>query len=833
MKRLFWIVAMLLSGISSLTAQQTGNIVEIFGKEKVNSTGEGAILHTFTEALVLRDALIPVMLSGTQDILYWQIAVGCFERPKAGTKLNDSYEDERMLMWEKLLADSAGVFTGNLNHSYIYTEFESAEEKVVLLEATGHTRVYINGMPHEGDHYDYGYTLIPFRLHKGLNQFIYTYGRFARVSARLVIPEKQVQFSKRDLTVPSVIKGENDEKWGSVRVINASEENLRGLKITCKLETGEEITFATDSIMPMLVQKIKFRIPAVVSPHYNDSIMAKLILSESSGMIFDEMTIKLNFLDKSKHHERTFISRIDGSVQYYSVVPSLNDDPGQALVLSVHGASVEAISQARAYKQKSNAHIIAPTNRRPFGFNWEEWGRLDALEVLHEGRKLFGTDTSLTYLTGHSMGGHGTWFLGATYPDKWAAIAPCAGYPDITGYRRSGSDTTIFSLPHFEMISRGALAGRTLELLGNYQQFGVYILHGGADRVVPVEQARQMRLLLGGFHGNFSYYEYPDGSHWYGDHSMDWPPLFDFLNQNKIPSADEVKEIDFITASPAVSSSDYWVSINQQLVPYKHSRIHAMRTSDSLIITTENVRNLTLQLSEMNFDTVPVVVVNNQVIFATQANDLILNYDGLNWKGITELDKKEKNPERYGGFKLAFQNNVVFIYATNGSEEENQWYKNKARFDAETFLYRGNSSVDVIPDFEYIPDRFKGRNVIIYGNADNNLAWKYLLTDSPVQVSADRIVFGEQIFRGDDLGTFFIYPHPDNDKSAIGIVAGTGVKGMKAVFANDYFSGITGFPDLLVFSADWIKDGPEKIIVSGFFGHDWSIDKGDFVITSQ
>ena len=131
------------------------------------------------------------------------------------------------------------------------------------------------------------------------------------------------------------------------------------------------------------------------------------------------------------HHERTFVSRIDGSVQYYSVAPALRTDPGdtaaRAFVLTVHGASVEARNQARAYKQKAWANIVAPTNRRPFGFNWEEWGRIDALEVLAEARRIFKTDPSRIYLTGHSMGGHGTWYLGTTYPSLFAAIAPCAG----------------------------------------------------------------------------------------------------------------------------------------------------------------------------------------------------------------------------------------------------------------------------------------------------------------------------------------------------------------------------------------------------------------------
>jgi len=46
----------------------------------------------------------------------------------------------------------------------------------------------------------------------------------------------------------------------------------------------------------------------------------------------------------------------------------------------------------------------------------------------------FTPDPQHIYLTGHSMGGHGTWFLGATYSDKWAAIGACSGFPTLKGY---------------------------------------------------------------------------------------------------------------------------------------------------------------------------------------------------------------------------------------------------------------------------------------------------------------------------------------------------------------------------------------------------------------
>jgi dienelactone hydrolase len=473
---------------------------------------------------------------------------------------------------------------------------------------------------------------------------------------------------------------------------------------------------------------------------------------------------------------------------------------------------------------------VAPTNRRPFGFNWDEWGRLDALEVMADARKIYKTDPSRTYLTGHSMGGHGTWFLGATYPDKWAAIAPAAGYPDIIGYRRTGVDSTMFQNKHFEMIYRGALPGRVIDLKRNYLQSGVYVLHGDADAVVPVEQARLMREKLGTFHNNFAYYEYPGGSHWYGDHSMDWPPLFDFLRQNTIPETAEVKNIEFRTATPAVSASNYWITINQQLLPYKHSDAKVSLRNDTIFADLENVQTITFHTSMLNITEPLVIAVGGDILLHKGKGDVVVRYDGSAWRIIPELPANQKKPDRYGGFKLAFTNNVVFAYATNGTPEENEWYLNKARFDAETFLYRGNGSIEIIPDSEFKLEAYKERNVVIYGNAQNNVAWKVLLHSCPVQVENDRIKFGSQMIEGDDLGTYFIFPRPDSKTASVGVVSGTGAAGMKSLYPNDYFSGITGFPDLLIFGVEWLKEGLDGVKISGFFGNDWSVENGNFVV---
>jgi poly(3-hydroxybutyrate) depolymerase len=56
-----------------------------------------------------------------------------------------------------------------------------------------------------------------------------------------------------------------------------------------------------------------------------------------------------------------------------------------------------------------------------------EFSEKDVMNVLRLVSEEYGTDPNRTYLMGHSMGGSGTWYLGAKYAEKWAAMAPIAG----------------------------------------------------------------------------------------------------------------------------------------------------------------------------------------------------------------------------------------------------------------------------------------------------------------------------------------------------------------------------------------------------------------------
>ncbi len=51
----------------------------------------------------------------------------------------------------------------------------------------------------------------------------------------------------------------------------------------------------------------------------------------------------------------------------------------------------------------------------------------DVMNVVSLVKSEYKVNTRRVYLMGHSMGGFGTWFMGAKYSDMWAAIAPMSG----------------------------------------------------------------------------------------------------------------------------------------------------------------------------------------------------------------------------------------------------------------------------------------------------------------------------------------------------------------------------------------------------------------------
>ncbi|SFS39222.1 carboxylesterase family protein [Lutibacter maritimus] len=831
--------------------QRTGNIVEYFGKEKVDEISEGKLLHVFENGLSLKIQDFSFNSSSfPKEPVFEQFLMN----PSLKVSENDVFDIDYLgneLIWKTISTDETNTFNNeDLRSSYVYLTYKSNIEKTVLFEASGHTMLVVNGLPHEGDHYDFGWSLIPLKLKKGINVFVLKVGRFPRIRARLIEPQKPVQFTSRDVTMPDILVEETKDYKGAIRIINTTNNWIKDYTITSEL-LGVFKESEVIAIPPLSVLKVPFSIASISNETVLGTADLNLQLKNNNNQVVSNQQIKLEIKTKHQHHKKTFISEIDGSVQYYSVAPSTDkSSESQALFLSVHGASVEAVNQANAYEKKDWGNVVAPTNRRPFGFAWEDWGRLDALEVLADAKSIYQPDPTKIYLTGHSMGGHGTWYLGATYPDKFASIAPCAGYPDLLLYRDSFLKKTL-ELPQDELTKRGmtpevvarintpyipteveklmeraGTPSRTLKLIRNYLHYGVYVLHGEKDDVVPTYIARDMRERLGTFHNDFTYYEYPDGTHWYGNHSLDWYKIFNFFKERTLKNPSEIKNLEFYTGSPGVSATSNFITIHQQNKPFEISSFKFSK-EDSFKIDTDNIALLEIDFTKLK-DTITTILVDGKEMNVNSNSNIYLKEINDEWTIVNKPSLQEKGPHRNGGFKDAFRHNVVFVYATKGSAVENEWYYNKAKFDAETFWYKANGTIEIIKDTDFNPKKYVDRNVIIYGNKTNNIAWNKLLKNSPIQVENGLVNFGSKKLKGNQWGLYFTVPRTDSNFASVGVVTATGNKGMKAAYANHYLVNGTTFPDVLLFDDSVLLNGDKAVKCAGFFGNDWSIDSGEF-----
>lgn len=767
-------------------------------------------------------------------------------------------------VWERVVADDKGWINGEaLNGGYVYFEARVPEARVMILDAVGHSRVYVNGELRAGDPYHNNFVKLPVSLQAGGNEFLFVCGR-GSMRASLTEPAGDIMFMAGDTTLPHLLYDMPEPVCGGIVISNNTDGVLEDLYIVASgsgLPTRET---AVPVIGPMTVRKVPFWAGGLLPANVKNRCTVKLQLVQREGSdsrVLDTTEVTFGVTDKGSRHNRTFISDIDGSVQYYAVTPAKpvngdNHNPG--IVFTLHGAGVQASGQAAVYAPKSWAHVVAPTNRRHFGFDWEDWGRLDFLEVYKQAIKLYQPDMSRIYLTGHSMGGHGTWHIGVTYPDYFAAIGPSAGWISFWSY--AGAAVYDNPDPIDNILKRATASSDTLALSRNFLHYGVYILHGEKDDNVPAEQARTMKKHLSTYHSDFEYFEQPGAGHWWGNQCCDWPALFEFFNlRYRAVDDKEVNHVEFWTANPGVSSKSYWAEIIQQHKPLAFSNVVLDYDQENRKFTgtTENVEVLALSvgnlIAESEQSLINVELDGQELVGLDWQGGvadrlwLVRNYEDEDdsetgvWAVMTAAPGADmKGPVRNGLFKDVFRHNMMLVYGTAGSVEENKWAYARARYDAETFWYRGNGSIDVISDaqFNNSGNYYKevNRSVILYGHAEMNSAWEPLLAGdekdnnsrSPVQVRRGVVTVDDIALGGDNLACIFIRPRAGSDIASVGVVAGTGMAGLRLTDRLPYFVSGIAYPDCMILDINVLSKGVAGIRVAGFFGNDWSVANGDF-----
>ena len=172
-----------------------------------------------------------------------------------------------------------------------------------------------------------------------------------------------------------------------------------------------------------------------------------------------------------------FSQGTNGTINYLLFLPqgySTDAEKRWPLMLFLHGAGERGTNAWRAAIHGPPSRVASEPNFpfilvSPLCPEGEHWSNDTLLALLDEVMRQYRADPARVYLTGLSMGGYGTWDLGLSHPERFAAIAPICGGGETISLLLSSSDRP------------DAL-----------KSLGIWSFHGAKDPVVPVEESKRI-----------------------------------------------------------------------------------------------------------------------------------------------------------------------------------------------------------------------------------------------------------------------------------------------------------------------------------------------------
>src|SRR5260221_944815 len=205
--------------------------------------------------------------------------------------------------------------------------------------------------------------------------------------------------------------------------------------------------------------------------------LSAVALFTSAGGAFSQPAANSNSPSNqmAKRLERKITTNIE--LNYLLFLPkgySKRDSKEWPMIFFLHGAGergsnvwkVAIHGPPKNVNSNPDFPFIVVSPQCPDGQIWSNDSLLALLEEVSTQEKV---DRSRIYLTGLSMGGYGTWSLGITHPEKFAAIAPICGGGNLISVLLSDREK--------------AQALKTL---------GIWAFHGGKDPVVPQQESERM-----------------------------------------------------------------------------------------------------------------------------------------------------------------------------------------------------------------------------------------------------------------------------------------------------------------------------------------------------
>jgi len=218
------------------------------------------------------------------------------------------------------------------------------------------------------------------------------------------------------------------------------------------------------------------------------------------GITASLQQVQTGFLDRN--------ITVGGRAYHYQVyVPAdYQTKPSWPAILFLHGAGERGndgllqtnVGLAPAIRQNPSRYpAIVVFPQVPPDSQWVGTPADMAVAALQQTMREFHVDPSRVYLTGLSMGGHGTWYIAYRHPELFAAVVPICGWVrDFPQFRGS--------VP----VVPGDSAAVLPSLVQRLAKVSIWIFHGEIDPAVNVNGSREPAAALKAASADVRYTEF-------------------------------------------------------------------------------------------------------------------------------------------------------------------------------------------------------------------------------------------------------------------------------------------------------------------------------------
>ncbi len=419
--------------------------------------------------------------------------------------------------------------------------------------------------------------------------------------------------------------------------------------------------------------------------------------------------------------EWAYRSEVDGSGQPFTLrIPdSYTPERAWPLVVNMHGAGGTHGSRWGEAQREPVFELFVNGRGRTGGYI--ELSEVDVLEATDYVRRHWRIAEDEIHLTGGSMGGYGTFTLGARHPDRWATAVPWAG--------------SAAHLPTENMLN-----------------LPTYALHSDDDYVVPVSGARAGVQGLNDAGGAAILAETTGLGHQFGRWSEGRAAMRAWREGRRRGAVESVQRVIY-TGTDELARGAYWARVEEWGPSGKPARIDArFDAGNALHVKMENARviKIALDQSPADLDWPMVVAVNAKPIARFEPplpKTVFVVDDEEAVRVVTELPDEASFRLHFPGGATALYHGepLMIVYGTQGLAEVTARLKAMAEALSRRSRFAPGTSesgplmmfggLPVKTDDEVTGEDLEKANVILLGSAAENSVAARIAGRLPVEVN--------------------------------------------------------------------------------------------------